>query len=145
MQIFNTMKIPDTKVFCTKYLNNRQKLSKRQVLRFPGFHPNVGKTFVVFASSVLKVPKKAIAQLNIHLKNFHGSSKICENCTSFLLRSFCCLRYSYIIPSCRGVPIIGAADILATDMLIFTVSVIGTDKLQSRYKCRYSASKINFI
>ena len=41
----------------------------------------------------------------------------------------------------RGIPIIGSADILATDMLIFTVSVIGTDDQKSRY----SACKINFI
>ena len=31
----------------------------------------------------------------------------------------------------RGVPIIGTADISATDMHIFTVSGIGTNKLQS--------------
>ena len=31
----------------------------------------------------------------------------------------------------RDVPIIGAAKVLATDMLIFTVSVIGTDNQRS--------------
>ena len=31
----------------------------------------------------------------------------------------------------RGVPIIGTANISATDMLIFTVLVIGADKLKS--------------
>ena len=36
----------------------------------------------------------------------------------------------------RGVPIIGSADISATDMLIFTVSVIGTANKESRYKYR---------
>ena len=39
---------------------------------------------------------------------------------------------------------IGIADISATDMLIFTVSVIGTGNQRSRYKYQYSASKINF-
>ena len=29
-------------------------------------------------------------------------------------------------------------------MLIFTVSAIGTDNQRCRYKCRYSACKINF-
>ena len=32
-----------------------QKLSERKVSQFTGFHPNVGKTFAVFAPSVLKV------------------------------------------------------------------------------------------
>ena len=45
---------------------------------------------------------------------------------------------------CRGVPIIGTADISATDILIFPVLVIGTDNQRRRYKCRYSACKINF-
>ena len=40
-------------------------LSKRKVLRLTGFYPSVGKIFVVFASFVWKVPKKAIAELNI--------------------------------------------------------------------------------
>ena len=44
----------------------------------------------------------------------------------------------------RGVPIIGTADILAGNILIFSVSVISTDSQRSRYKCRYSAYKINF-
>jgi len=79
--------------FVQNTLNNQQKLSERQILWFPRFHPNIGKTFAVFASPVLKVPKKAIAQLNIHLENFWKSSKICENCTSFLLCSFCRLQY----------------------------------------------------
>ena len=39
---------------------------------------------------------------------------------------------------------IGTADISAGDMLIFSVSVIGTDGQRSRYKCQYSAYKINF-
>ena len=39
----------------------------------------------------------------------------------------------------RGVPIIGTANISATNMHIFTVSVIGKNKLQSQYKCRYKA------
>ena len=52
------------------------------------------------------------------------------------------LPMPHTVASNRGVPIIGTADISATDMLIFTVSVIGTDKLQSQYKCRYSASEL---
>ena len=43
----------------------RQKLSERKVSQFTGIHPNVGKTFVVFALSAWKVLKKAIAKLNI--------------------------------------------------------------------------------
>ena len=33
----------------------RQKLSERKSLRFTEFYPNLGKTFVIFALSVLKV------------------------------------------------------------------------------------------
>ena len=36
---------------------------------------------------------------------------------------------------CGDVPLIGTADISATNMLIFTVSVIGTDNQRSHYKC----------
>ena len=55
-------------------------------MQFTEFHPNVGKIFAVFASSVWKVLKKAIAQLNIRRKNFHGSLKIWE---TFFLLNFC--------------------------------------------------------
>ena len=34
----------------------QQKLSERKVSQFIGFHPNVAKTFAVFASSVWKKP-----------------------------------------------------------------------------------------
>ena len=44
----------------------------------------------------------------------------------------------------RGVAIIGAANISATDMLIFTVSVVSRDDQRSRYKSQYSASEVNF-
>ena len=44
------------------YYRKQQKLSERKVLRFTGFHSNVGKTFMSLASSVLKVLRKAIAQ-----------------------------------------------------------------------------------
>ena len=49
----------------------QQKLSGRKVLRFIALHPSVGKTFVVFASSVWKVLKK----VNIPQENFCDSSK----------------------------------------------------------------------
>ena len=32
-----------------------QKLSKRKVSQLPGFHPNIQKTLVIFASSVLEI------------------------------------------------------------------------------------------
>ena len=44
----------------------------------------------------------------------------------------------------KGLLIISTADILDSDIIIFTVSVIVTDNQKSRYKCRYSTSKINF-
>ena len=62
----------------------RQKLSERKVLRFTGFHPNVGKAFAVFASSVLKVP---IGQ-SISREIFHNLLTIHENHEAFLSRSF---------------------------------------------------------
>ena len=57
----------------------RQKLNERKVLWYTGFHPNVAKTLAVFTSSVWKVLKKAIAQLNICREKFCNSSIICEN------------------------------------------------------------------
>ena len=39
-----------------------QKLSKRKLKQFTGFYPSVGQTFTVFASSVWKVLKTAIAK-----------------------------------------------------------------------------------
>ena len=38
-----------------------QKLSKRKDLQFTGFHPNVGKSFAVFALAAWNVLKKATA------------------------------------------------------------------------------------
>ena len=35
-------------------------------------------------------------ELNIHQQNFHVSSKMHENCKTFLLLNFCCLRYTQI-------------------------------------------------
>ena len=90
----------------------RQKLRERKVLLFTGgFHPNVGKTFAFFASSVLKVlpmlkafvgktftvcficiESAGIAE-SICRENFRGSSKIHENHEAFILRSFFCLQY----------------------------------------------------
>ena len=60
-----------------------------------GFYPNVGKTFTVFASSALKVLKKDITQI-IYPENFRESSKIHENCKTFLSRNFRCLWYMYV-------------------------------------------------
>ena len=48
--------------FEMKY-RKQQKLSERKVLRFTGFHPNVGKTFTVVTSSEWKVLKKTNTQL----------------------------------------------------------------------------------
>ena len=67
----------------------RQKLSNRKVSQLTGFHPNVRKTLAVFALSIRKLLKKAIAQLNICRENFCGSSKIRK---TFLSLNFCCLR-----------------------------------------------------
>ena len=72
------------------------KLSERKVLQFIGFHPNVGKVFVVFASSLWKVLKEAIAELNIRWKTFSNSSKICKNCETFLSLKFCGLQYKFV-------------------------------------------------
>ena len=59
--------------------HKRQKLNKRRLRKvslFTGFHPNVGKTFVDFASSALKVLPL--------LKAFVG-----KTFTTFLSRYFC--------------------------------------------------------
>ena len=53
----------------------------------------IGKTFLVFALSVWKVLKKAIAQLNLFQENFCASSKFHKNCKTFLLPNFYHLRY----------------------------------------------------
>ena len=42
-------------------------------------------------------------------------------------------NHAALLHTCRGVPIIGTADISAGDMLVFSVSVIGTDSQRSRY------------
>ena len=47
---------------------NLTERGKRKVSQFTIFYPNEGKTFTVFASSVWKVLKKAIAQLNSRRK-----------------------------------------------------------------------------
>ena len=56
-------------------------------------HSSVGKTFVVLASSVLKVLKKAIAQ-KIYWENL-GFLKICENRETFLPLNFRHLQYIF--------------------------------------------------
>ena len=75
------------------FYHKRQNSSNRKILWFSGFHPNVGKTFAVSTSTVWKVLKKAIVQLNIHQENFCGLLKIPENCKAFLSLNFCYLRY----------------------------------------------------
>jgi len=52
--------------------------------------------------------------------------------------------YAHTYVHIRGVTIIGIANISATDMLIFTVSVISRDDQRSRYKSQCSASEVNF-
>ena len=60
--------------------------------RLARFYPNVGRTFAVFASSVLKMLPllKALASL----ENFCDSSKIHDNSETFLSRYFGRLRYT---------------------------------------------------
>ena len=64
-----------------RYKEYEQKLSKRKVSRFTGFHASIEKTL---ASSVWRVLKEAIAELNNHWENFCSSLKIHENCETFL-------------------------------------------------------------
>ena len=45
---------PNDILYTNQIYHKRQKLSERKVLRFIGFHSNVGKTFADFTSSVLK-------------------------------------------------------------------------------------------
>ena len=70
----------------------RQKLSKRKVSQFTGFHSIVGNTFAFLALSALKVLRKNIAQ-KILRENFLVSSKILKNRETFLPLNFCCLWY----------------------------------------------------
>ena len=56
-------------------------------MQFTGFHSNLGKTFVGFASSVLKVPQRAFAH-KIHRENFRVLSKIHENRKHFCRSTF---------------------------------------------------------
>jgi len=51
-------------------------------------HPNVGKTFVVFISSVWKALKKAIGRLNICWESFRGLLKIYETIKNFSRLTF---------------------------------------------------------
>ena len=67
--------------------HKRQKLSKKKVSQFTGFHSNIRKTFAGLTSSALKVLKKAIAQ-KIHRENFRALSKIRKNCKTFLPLNF---------------------------------------------------------
>ena len=72
--------------------HKKQKLSERKDPLFTGFHLNVRKTFMAFASSVynyMESTKEAIAKLNINLlENFRNLSKICKNCKTFLSLNF---------------------------------------------------------
>ena len=66
------------------------KVKREKILQFTGFHPSVGKPFVVF--TVWKVLKKAIAQMNFSLEN----SQFIENprnCGTFFPLDFCRLWY----------------------------------------------------
>ena len=74
-------------IFTQHTYHNRQKLSERKVSQFAVFHPNGLKTFAVFASSLWKVLKKAIAELR-------KLSKIHKNHKTFLSLNFCHLRYN---------------------------------------------------
>ena len=63
----------------------RQKLSKKKVSQFTGSQPNAGKAFAVFTSTVWKLLKKAIAELNIRQENFQDLSKIHKKLRNFSL------------------------------------------------------------
>ena len=92
-QLIGGVSGPKTQVLIYVFYCKRKRLSEIKVLQFPRFHPHIGTTFVVFGLSVWKVLKKAIAQLNIWWENFCSSSKIRENCETFLSLNFCRLRY----------------------------------------------------
>ena len=66
------------------------KVKQEEVLRFAGFHLNVGKTFAVFVSLVWKVLKKAIAQTEHFWNNFRDSSENHESfsCVTFVVYPF---------------------------------------------------------
>ena len=51
-------------------VNDKSYINDRKVSLFTGFHPIIGKTFTVFASSACKMLKKAIAQLYLWWENF---------------------------------------------------------------------------
>ena len=69
------------------YYCKQQKLSERKVLRFTGFHSNVGKTFTGLASSVLTALRKAIAQ-KIHWEKLLCFIKIPKSHKTFLSVDF---------------------------------------------------------
>ena len=60
-------------------VNDKSYINDRKVALFTGFHPIIGKTFTVFASSACKMLKKAIAQLYLCWENFCDSSKKPQN------------------------------------------------------------------
>ena len=92
-------------------------------------------TYIIGLSLIKDTTKEYILQINV----FHSSEKKFL-CLSHLHTAFlndpdlAALPRNNILET-RGVPIIGTADISATDMLISAVSVIGTDNQRSRYKC----------
>ena len=58
------------------------------------------KTFVVFASSLSEVLKKAIAQLNVHQENFCNSSKLVKTA----IKLFSCVTFGiYSILNALGI------------------------------------------
>ena len=53
----------------------QQKLSKRKVLRFTGFHQNVGKTFAVYTFSCVENAEESHCSTEHLSENFCGSLK----------------------------------------------------------------------
>ena len=75
----------------------KQKLREKEITKLTGFHPNVGKTFVVFPSSAWKVLRKTIALVKCCPKYYCSF----QNSTTFYLRNCHRLRYAvvtYIVP-----------------------------------------------
>ena len=70
--------------------------------------------------------------MSISRENFHDSSKIHENCESFLLLNFCCLQYAYIMNKLLAIDCGNASPAPHTSNKIFPLLILATSLLNQQ-------------